>query len=71
MVTDGIETETLKRALRIGGLGFRVTGSYLNYQFQNLFLTPESREQNRESFHKKNARRIREELDLLRKALWL
>ena len=66
MVADGVETKKLKRALRVGGLGFRVTGSYLNYQFQNLFLSPDSRERKRESFHKDNARRIREELQELR-----
>lgn len=66
MVSDGIETKTLKRALRVGGLGFRVTGSYLNYQFQNLFLSAESRERNRESFHRNNARRVCEELQDLR-----
>ena len=66
MVTDESKSQTLKRAWRVGGLGFRATGSYLSYQLQNLFLAPESRQRNRESFNKKNAKRIREQLQDLR-----
>jgi len=66
VVADGVETKAFRRALRVGGLGFRATGSYLSYQLQNLFLTPQSRERNRKAFCKKSAKRIREELQDLR-----
>lgn len=54
------------RGFRIGRLGLSLTGSYLGYQFQNLFLNARERPQKRKSFQAKAARQIREELESLK-----
>ena len=60
-------TETgLHRGLRLGKLGFSLTGSYLGYQLQNLFLNGETRDERRKSFQSKTSRKIREELQSLK-----
>ena len=66
MVKQVITTDSFRRAMRVGNLGFRVAGSYIGYQMQNLFLDSETRVQNRKTFHQKNAHRIRKELQSLR-----
>ena len=50
----------------MGNLGFRIAGSYLSYQTQNVFLDSEGREENRKSFEQKSAKKIREEFQSLR-----
>jgi len=54
------------RGFRIGKLGLALTGSYLGYQFQNLFLNKHERPERRKSFNRKAARQIREELESLK-----
>jgi predicted unusual protein kinase regulating ubiquinone biosynthesis (AarF/ABC1/UbiB family) len=55
------------RGFRIGKLGLSLTGSYLGYQFQNLFLNrEEKRAEKRKAFQNKAARQIREELESLK-----
>ena len=54
------------RGLRIGRLGLSLTGSYLGYQFQNLFLKERERPEKRMAFQKNAARQIRKELESLK-----
>jgi predicted unusual protein kinase regulating ubiquinone biosynthesis (AarF/ABC1/UbiB family) len=54
------------RGFRIGRLGLALTGSYLGYQFQNLFLNEDQRPERRKSFNRKAAQQIRSELESLK-----
>src|SRR6185436_4169690 len=54
------------RGFRIGRLGLALTGSYLGYQFQNVFLDKEERREKRKSFQTKAARQMREGLGSLK-----
>jgi predicted unusual protein kinase regulating ubiquinone biosynthesis (AarF/ABC1/UbiB family) len=56
----------LGRGFRIGKLGLTLTGSYLGYQFQNLFLNDQERPERRKSFNRKAASQIRMELESLK-----
>ena len=49
------------RGFRLGRLGLSLTGSYLGYQAQNLFLGTETKKQRRHHFQQKASRRVREE----------
>ena len=57
----------LKRGFRLGKLGLSLTGSYLGYQAQNLFLGQS--EQRHKSFAQQSSRRVREELGSLKGAV--
>src|SRR5438045_5937423 len=65
-MTTEIYTLSLHDALpiwmRLGKLGLSLTGSYLGYQFQNLFLGEEAKAANRRQFGEKASRRVQEEL---------
>ena len=56
----------ISRGFRIGRLGLALTGSYLGYQFQNVFLDKEERREKRKTFQTKAARQIREGLGSLK-----
>jgi predicted unusual protein kinase regulating ubiquinone biosynthesis (AarF/ABC1/UbiB family) len=56
----------LKRGLRISRLGLSLTGSYLGYQLQNLFLGEDGRADRRKKLHRRVSRRVREELETLK-----
>ncbi len=62
---EASETRFL-RGFRIGKLGVGLTGSYLGYQLQNLFLDGGRREERRKSFQNKAAHKVREELQSLK-----
>ena len=62
------ETDALHRGLRLGKLGLSLTGSYLGYQAQNIFLSDERRDQRRREFQTRSSRRVREELGTLKGA---
>lgn len=66
MVKEDLATDSFRRAIRMGNLGFRIAGSYLGYQLQNLFLDPEAQAKQRKTYHQRTARRIREEMQSLR-----
>jgi len=66
MVKRSQATTKARRALKVGGLGVRIAGSYLGYQMQNLFLDTPARAENKASFQQKSAQRVREELQELR-----
>jgi predicted unusual protein kinase regulating ubiquinone biosynthesis (AarF/ABC1/UbiB family) len=66
MVKEDLATDSLRRAMRMGNLGFRIAGSYLGYQLQSLFLESEAQAKHRKTYHQKTARRFREELQTLR-----
>ena len=66
MVKRSQATTKARRALKVGGLGVRIAGSYLGYQMQNLFLDTPARAENKASFQQKSAQRVREELQQLR-----
>jgi aarF domain-containing kinase len=59
-------TSGLGRALRLAGLTAGVTGSYLGYLMQRVFLGEEQRERRRRATHARAGRRIRDELVRLR-----
>lgn len=65
-----VEKETpkgqMRRGFRLGKLSLALTGSYLGYQLQNLFLGEQERPERRKSFNRKAARRIRAELESLK-----
>lgn len=54
------------RGFRMGRLGLRVVGSYIGYQFQNLFLDDDARAQCRKDLNRNVSRRVREELESLK-----
>jgi predicted unusual protein kinase regulating ubiquinone biosynthesis (AarF/ABC1/UbiB family) len=54
------------RGFRLGKLGLSLTGSYLGYQAQNLFLGTETKNQRRHHFQQKASRRVRDELASLK-----
>ena len=56
----------LARGWCLGKLGFRLTGSYLGYQLQELFLRGEKREKSRRRFRQESSRQFREELQSLK-----
>jgi predicted unusual protein kinase regulating ubiquinone biosynthesis (AarF/ABC1/UbiB family) len=56
----------VSRSLRMARLGLSLTGSYLRYQFQNLFMGAEGREEQRRRFGRKASRQARQELELLK-----
>jgi predicted unusual protein kinase regulating ubiquinone biosynthesis (AarF/ABC1/UbiB family) len=66
MVNKDRPAGRIGRGFRIGKLGLGLTGSYLGYQVQNLFLDKHERPERRKSFQTKAARRIREELQSLK-----
>lgn len=56
----------LSRGLSLGKLGLRLTGSYVGYQLQELFLGQAAREKARQQYRKESSRRLREELQSLK-----
>lgn len=66
MVNRRLESSAWARGLRLGRLGLSLTGSYLGYQAQNLFLGEDSQRQRR--FEEKSSRRVRQELGSLKGA---
>jgi len=58
----------LKRGWRLGKLGLSLTGSYLGYQAQNVFLNEQERAARRHAFQTRSSRRLREELGSLKGA---
>jgi len=65
-VNKPAQVGAVNRGLRLGKLGLALTGSYLGYQAQNLFLG--ENEQRRIRFQEKSSRRVREELGSLKGA---
>ena len=57
---------TLERGLHIGRLGVKLTGSYVAYQLQNLWLGNGRKAEHRRRFQQKASRQIREELQMLK-----
>jgi hypothetical protein len=66
MVGKPPQLGALARGLRLGKLGLTLTGSYLGYQAQNLFLG--ENEQRRQRFEQSSSRRVRQELGSLKGA---
>jgi ABC1 atypical kinase-like domain len=66
MVNQPPEGGALARGFRLGKLGLTLTGSYLGYQAQNLFLGENQQRQSR--FQRASSRRVREELGSLKGA---
>ena len=56
----------LTRGFLLGKLGFKLAGSYLGYQAQNLFLGEGERPQRQARFQRQASRRVREELGNLK-----
>jgi predicted unusual protein kinase regulating ubiquinone biosynthesis (AarF/ABC1/UbiB family) len=59
-------TSSTGRALRLAGLTAGITGSYVGYMAQRLFLGVEDRDAKRRATHASAGRRIRDELQLQR-----
>jgi len=66
MVNKPPQPGALARGFRLGKLGLSLTGSYLGYQAQNLFLGENKDRQHR--FHRTSSQRVREELGSLKGA---
>lgn len=66
MVKPDQTNSLLGRGWHIGKLGLSLTGSYLGYQFQNLFLKADGQEARSRRFHQKASRQVREQLQSLR-----
>ena len=66
MVTKAPQPGALTRGLRLGKLGLSLTGSYLGYQAQNLFLGASEQRQRR--FRQASSQRVRAELGALKGA---
>jgi predicted unusual protein kinase regulating ubiquinone biosynthesis (AarF/ABC1/UbiB family) len=56
----------VKRGFRMGKLGFGLAGSYLSYQFQNLFVGESGRAEQKKLFNALAALQVREELQSLK-----
>lgn len=63
-----IHTGALARGFRLGKLGLTLTGSYLGYQAQNLWLGEEQRAAREQRFQENASRRVRQELQSLKGA---
>lgn len=61
-------SDAVHRGLRLGKLGLSLTGSYLGYQVQNIFLGEKQRAQRRRQFQTQSSRRVRNELGSLKGA---
>lgn len=48
--------------MSLGKLGLKLTGSYIGYQFQELFLDEKGKEESRGRFRRKSSRQLKEEL---------
>jgi hypothetical protein len=59
-------TTATGRLVRLGALTAGITGSYVGYMLQRLFLGEEQREKKRKTLHARTGRRIRDELLMLR-----
>ena len=66
MVKENQPTSALRRGFRLGKLGLTLTGSYLGYQAQNIFLGEAEKTQRREEFQRNASRRVRKELENLK-----
>lgn len=62
----GRPDNVVDRGLHIGRLGLKLTGSYLGYQFQNLWFGGMQQDVRRRRFQQKASRQIREELQTLK-----
>jgi len=60
------DLDGLRRALRLAGLTAGVSGSYIGYLLQGLFLDDERRDRARRATHARVGRRVRDELQRLR-----
>jgi predicted unusual protein kinase regulating ubiquinone biosynthesis (AarF/ABC1/UbiB family) len=67
VVSKPPQAGALTRGLRLGKLGLSLTGSYLGYQAQNLFLGENQQRQRR--FQQSSSRRVRRELGELKGAV--
>jgi predicted unusual protein kinase regulating ubiquinone biosynthesis (AarF/ABC1/UbiB family) len=68
LVNKIVQPGALARGFRLGRLGLTLTGSYLGYQAQNLFLGEEQRAERQHRFQQKASRRVRQELQSLKGA---
>lgn len=66
MVNSKIKDGVLTRGFLLGKLGFKLAGSYLGYQAQNLLLGEGERPRREARFQEKTSRRVREELGVLK-----
>jgi hypothetical protein len=68
LVKSQLPLGSVRRGFRLGKLGLSLTGSYLGYQAQNLFLGEDDRAQRHTQFQARASRRVREELQSLKGA---
>lgn len=65
-MNEGPKESALARGWSLGKLGMRLTGSYIGYQLQELFLRGEAKEASRRRFRQESSRRVRVELQSLK-----
>jgi predicted unusual protein kinase regulating ubiquinone biosynthesis (AarF/ABC1/UbiB family) len=68
LVKKIIQPGALARGFRLGKLGLTLSGSYLGYQAQNLWLGEERRAERQQRFQQRASRRVRKELQSLKGA---
>ncbi len=68
MVKKIVQHGVLARGFRLGKLGLTLSGSYLGYQAQNLWLGEEQRAERQQRFQQIASRRVRQELQSLKGA---
>jgi predicted unusual protein kinase regulating ubiquinone biosynthesis (AarF/ABC1/UbiB family) len=68
LVKKIVQPGALARGFRLGKLGLTLSGSYLGYQAQNLWLGEEQRAERQQRFQQKASRRVRQELQSLKGA---
>ncbi len=66
MVNEELPGGAFSRGFRLGKLGVSLTGSYLGYQIQNLFLRGEKKLEKGRSFRHGASRQLRKELERLK-----
>ena len=66
MVAGDVPEGAFARGFRLGKLGLSLTGSYLGYQVQNLFVRGDKKLAKRRGFGQEASRRVRKELEQLK-----
>lgn len=66
MVKTKRPDNAVERGLHLGRLGMRLTGSYVGYQLQNIYLGNSHKAEHRRRFEQRASRQIREELQTLK-----
>lgn len=62
LVKERWTESALGRGMTLGKLGLKLTGSYLGYQFQELFLSGQAKKESQSRFRRNTCRQLKDEL---------